>query len=184
MRPVVALAAALMLASAACGGDDDGRAGTSPDALADRTSERGAANAPGAAQGRGGGTLTFGAETIAMERVGCHLKEQPRAGLGGTFEFSIQANGTNGAGKRVVLDITRNRPDPDGDRFGRIEQPSDHVTVDVGDPRSDDHVSYTGRGDIGTVVLDGSALSTPGITVKPLVGLAEGVQVRFDLTCT
>ena len=54
-----------------------------------------------------GGTVVFGGEEISMQPLRCFFQEQPRAGLGGIFTHTAQAQGTNAAGEPVLLDTTR-----------------------------------------------------------------------------
>ena len=194
-RVMVAAVLALAVSAAGCGDDDDSADGaTEPadtvaadDASSDDEADGGGDDGGGdqggdesAAPAGDAGTLTFGGETIEMENVGCFLEEQPRAGLGGTFEFSIQGRGTNAAGEAVIIDITRVRPDEDGGPLGN-QEPADEVKIDIGDPGSG--TSYTGDGPVGTVTVDGSSVTASGIQVSALSG-PEAVEVAFDLGCT
>lgn len=194
-RATIGLLVVLAMVIAGCGDDDDA---TEAD---DDATEAGADQTDEAAQDDGteddnrdgggddgnvpvpaaeAGTLNLGDETIEMENVGCFLEEQPRAGLGGTFEFSIQGHGTNAAGEQVVVDITRVRPDEDGGPLGN-EEPHDSVKVDVGEPGS--ATSYTANGPVGTVTVDGSSVTAGVLQASSLTGGAS-LDVSFELGCS
>lgn len=184
-RAMFGVLVVLAMVIAGCG-DDDGAteagAGQADDATQDDGSggDDPAGGGGDAAPAGDAGTLTLGDETIEMESVLCYLEEQPRAGLGGTFEHSIQGRGTNAAGEQVIVDITRVRPDEDGGPLGN-EEPHDSVKIDVGDAAS--ATSYTATGPVGAVTVDGSNVTASGLQASGLTG-GEGVDIAFDLGCT
>jgi hypothetical protein len=124
--------------------------------------------------GGGGGVLTLGSETIELDRVGCFLEEQPSAGGGGSIELTGQGMGTNAAGDDVVVDFTRYSDDS---MFA-----GDDVTIDIGDPRSDDLVSFGASLDMGTVTLAGNVLSASDIPVNNRDDGSE-VVASFRIEC-
>lgn len=125
--------------------------------------------------------MSLGDEVIEFDTVLCFLQPQPRAGLGGTFEFTAQGQGTNAAGEPVLLDVSRATPDPDLG-FGD-DEPSDDVIIDVGDPR--DPLGYGASGPVGTVELDGSSVSAEGVSVTAFTDAGElsELEVSFQLDC-
>ena len=192
------LAAALVVA--ACGGDDDddataaavaseapvatAEATAEPEAEAEVTAEPEAepevTAAPEAEAETGdqdtSGTaavVVFGDEEIAMGALLCYFEEQPRAGLGGVFTHTAQAQGTNEAGAAVILDLTRTR-----DEDGTV---GDQLTVDVGDPRGEDFVGYRATGPEGMVTFGEATVAADGVEVTDFE--SDPVPVSFDLAC-
>lgn len=195
MRTLVGICALAGLIAASCGDSDDdsGADSGSPSASAAATTEA-SADAPdesapadteadssdsgdSAASGGGsgaGGVVVLGDETITLDRARCFLQEQDAAAGGGKILFVAQGFGTNAAGDEVVLDVSRY--DEDSQFTG------DDVKLDIGDPFSDDFVSWSSVSDIGTVSLDGSSLSANGLTFSNFDDGAEAAG-SFDLTC-
>jgi hypothetical protein len=186
----MALAVLVLLVGAACGdddGDDTGAPATAADQgvsdpgdddsgdddSGDDDSGDAAGDAPTGGGGGGGGSLVFGDETITLDRALCYLQEQPVAGSEGTIELTAQGHGTNAAGDPVVVDFTR---------FGEDSLfTGDDITIDIGDPRSDDFMGYYARLDIGDVSVDGNVLSASDV---PFAG-DDGTQVvgSFRIEC-
>jgi len=182
------LAAALVVA--ACGGDDDDDATAAPEAseapvaTAEATAEPEAeaevtaepeAEAETGDQDTSGtaAVVVFGDEEIAMGALLCYFEEQPRAGLGGVFTHTAQAQGTNEAGAAVILDLTRTR-----DEDGTV---GDQLTVDVGDPRGEDFVGYRATGPEGMVTFGEATVAADGVEVTDFE--SDPVPVSFDLAC-
>jgi len=182
------LAAALVVA--ACGGDDDddataaAEASEAPVATAEATAEPEAeaevtaepeAEAETGDQDTSGtaAVVVFGDEEIAMGALLCYFEEQPRAGLGGVFTHTAQAQGTNEAGAAVILDLTRTR-----DEDGTV---GDQLTVDVGDPRGEDFVGYRATGPEGMVTFGEATVAADGVEVTDFE--SDPVPVSFDLAC-
>lgn len=182
------LAAALVVA--ACGGDDDddataaAEASEAPVATAEVTAEPEAeaevtaepeAEAETGDQDTSGtaAVVVFGDEEIAMGALLCYFEEQPRAGLGGVFTHTAQAQGTNEAGAAVILDLTRTR-----DEDGTV---GDQLTVDVGDPRGEDFVGYRATGPEGMVTFGEATVAADGVEVTDFE--SDPVPVSFDLAC-
>lgn len=158
-------AVALLLIVAGCGDDDDGAAGgdDTPATTAAPSDEGTAApsgndDEPAAPSGGNGGELVLGDETITFDSARCFLQEQEAAAGGGKILFVGQASGTNAAGEQVMIDVSRY--DEDSQFVG------DDIVVDIGDPFSDDAVSYLGGSDAFIVSLDGSTLSADGLTFR------------------
>ncbi len=175
---VVAFAVVALLSIGGCGDDDDssptdaaGDTGgaTGSDTDADSPFQPGE-DAPEPTAGAGGGTLVFGDEEITLDRSRCYLKEQESA-AGGTFEFNVQANGTNAAGEPVLVDITRQAED--------TGSPGDLFVIDIGEPG--DSVSYNELLDYGTVSVDGG-VSASDVVLENLE-LQEQVTVSVDFSC-
>lgn len=145
-------------------GGDDQSTGDEPDAGDDDAADdetavdepAGDDGGGSAGSGGGGGTLVLGDETIALDSARCFLEEQDAAGGGGKILFVAQGFGTNAAGDELVVDLSRY--DEESQFTG------DDILVDIGDPFSDDAVSLSASGDIGTIVIDGSTLSASGLT--------------------
>jgi hypothetical protein len=176
--------AVVLLGGASCGDDEGGAAPPPADQGAGDTagddahaepsdSEDEAPSAPSGGGG-GGGVLTLGSETIELDRARCFLEEQPAAGGGGSIELTGQGMGTNAAGDEVVVDFTRYSDDS---MFA-----GDDVTIDVGDPRSDDFRSFGASLDTGTVSLDGNVLSASDI---PFTDWDDGSEMvgSFRIEC-
>ena len=105
-----------------------------------------------------------------MERLFCFFEEQPRAGLGGVFTHTAQAEGTNAAGEPVLLDMTRAVAED-----GTVEF---DLSFGVGDVFGDDHVEY---GDTGQEIMFGdNSVSSTGDVNDFETGL---VTLTFDLPC-
>jgi hypothetical protein len=117
--------------------------------------------------------VVFGDEEIAMGALLCYFEEQPRAGLGGVFTHTAQAQGTNEAGAAVILDLTRTR-----DEDGTVE---DQLTVDVGDPRGEDFVGYRATGPEGMITFGEATVAADGVEVTDFE--SDPVPVSFDLAC-
>ena len=162
---------AVGLALAGCGGDSDTGAG-GDGAVATGTA---AADATGANDGAGGssGEMTLGDEDIAIDGLRCFFEEQPRAGLGGVFTHSAQGRGANADGEDVVLDLTRARAED-----GTVV---DNISVDIGDPSSDDSISLGTSGPEGLVQFGDDSASASGVEVSEFG--AEPVMLSFDLAC-
>lgn len=124
--------------------------------------------------GSGGGTLVLGDETITLDSARCFLEEQDSAGGGGKILFVGQGYGVDADGVELVLDVTRY--DEESQFTG------DDISVNIGDPFSDDLVSYTAGGDIGTVQVDGSVMSADGLTFSNF-DLGEELPGSFQLNC-
>ena len=182
------LAAALVVA--ACGGDDDDDAtaaaeaseapvataevSAEPEAEAEVTAEPEAEAETGDQDTSGtAAVVVFGDEEIAMGALLCYFEEQPRAGLGGVFTHTAQAQGTNEAGADVILDLTRTR-----DEDGTV---GDQLTVDVGDPRGEDFVGYRATGPEGMVTFGEATVAADGVEVTDFE--SDPVTVSFDLAC-
>lgn len=178
---MMAALTALVLLLAGCG--DDGGEATGG---ADVTDEQGSADddgddgddGGGAGGGGGGpaGTVSLGDEEFTLDNFGCFFEEQPRAGLGGVFTHSAQGSGTNAAGERVVVDMTRARAED-----GTV---SDGVSVDIGDPSSDDSVSYRANGPEGTIEFGEDSASAQDLSAGSDFGTGETVGLSFELSCT
>jgi hypothetical protein len=148
------------LVLAGCGSSGDG--GTSPnpdvtpntaDVVGDDTTDSSAGNddSGGSSVGddpvvrsdpapsSGGGVLLDG-EEVAMQRLFCFFEEQPRAGLGGVFTHSAQAEGTTASGEPLLLDTTRAVAED-----GTVEF---DLTVGIGDFREESYIEYFGSGDV------------------------------------
>ena len=173
---VVGLVLAVLVA--ACGGDDE--SGTGGDTTAPSTETTAAPDAGGdepAAPGAGGGnggSLVLGDETITFDSARCFLQEQEAAAGGGKILFVAQAFGTNADGEPVSIDVSRY--DEDSDFTG------DDILVDIGDPFSDDAVSWSSRPDLGTVTVDGSRLSADGLPFQSFDIGAEATG-SFEINC-
>lgn len=187
MRPWVAAGAAIALSLAACGGDDDSSDAVDDAAAADAGDSESepagddagdagddGGEAAGGGGGAGGGTLVLGAETIEFDSARCFLEEQDAAAGGGKILFVAQAFGTTADGEELVLDVSRY--DADSQFTG------DDIIVDIGDPFSDDSVSMSAKGDIGTVSVDGSRLSAGDLT---FFNFDDGTEQpgSFDVNC-
>jgi hypothetical protein len=180
----VAAIAVVLLGGASCGDDGDGAAPPPPDQGAGDTAGDGAEVEPTDSDGQapsgpsggggGGGVLTLGSETIELDGARCFLEEQPAAGGGGSIELTGQGMGTNAAGDDVVVDFTRYSDDS---MFA-----GDDVSIDIGDPRGDDFVSFEASLDTGTVTLAGNVLSASDI---PLTNLDDGSELvaSFRIEC-
>ncbi|MEQ8842518.1 MAG: hypothetical protein RIB98_16160 [Acidimicrobiales bacterium] len=148
------------------GADDD--AEMADDDMAD---DDGAEATPSAG---GGGTLVLGDETITLDSARCFLEEQDAAAGGGKILFVGQGSGTNADGTELLLDVSRY--DEESQFTG------DDITVDIGDPFSDDLVSYRAAAEIGTVQIDGSVMSADGLTFSNF-DLGEELPGSFQLNC-
>jgi hypothetical protein len=175
----VAAPLALGLVVAACSGDADATpaptaAAPAATAAAPAATDTPATDAPSANDaGASVGTLTLGAEVIAIDRLFCFFEEQPRAGLGGVFTHTAQGRATNAAGEPLVLDVSRAR-----DEDGTV---GDDVIIDIGDFRTDDAVSYRTGGPEGLVEFGDASISSADIQVSGDDG--NPVAVSFDVTC-
>lgn len=185
----VALAAALALVAAACGGSDEdaSESNTSPAQGAeevtttsgessddvDPAAENGAQpEAPSG--GAGSGTIDVGGEVIEIDRVMCHLESQPAAAGGGNILFVVQGHGTDAAGEDVMIDISRY---DEGSSFA-----GDHVDVVIGDIFSEDVRNVVAVVDEGTVTLDGSRAYASDVMATDYESF-EDLSVSFDLSC-
>lgn len=171
-RHWIAIGGIAALALSACGGDDDGGAEPAP-AEADEAGDDTAGDVA-APSGSGGGTLVLGDETITFDSARCFLEEQDAAAGGGKILFVAQAYGTNAAGEELVIDVSRY--DEDSQFAG------DDISVDIGDPFGDDAISYSARGDIGTVAVDGRSLSADGLTFTDFDAGLEAAG-SFEIDC-
>lgn len=182
---LVALAALVLIVGAACGDDDGDDAGGDTAAPTDQVSDTDdmddpddspdadAEAAPTGGGGGGGGELVFGDETIELDRALCFLQEQPVAGSDGTILLTAQGHGTNAAGDGVVVDFTRY--DEESMFTG------DDVSVDIGDPRTDDFQGYGTSLDLESVNRDGNVLSATDVV---LVGdMGDEVVGSFRIEC-
>lgn len=184
----IALLSALVLVAASCGSDDDDTSTTAGDDSADVSSDGGASDdgaddsddggedpAPPATGGGGGGTLVLGDETIALDSSRCFLQEQDAAAGGGKILFVVQAFGTNADGDELVVDVSRY--DEDSMFAG------DDIKVDIGDPFSEDAVSFGANAPIGTVEIDGSTVSADGLTFMNFEEFTDGLAGSFTINC-
>jgi hypothetical protein len=154
-------AVAAMLIVAGCGGDDDGGSDTPATTAAPSdagTSAPSGDDEPAPPSGGNGGEVVLGDETITFDSARCFLEEQDAAAGGGKILFVAQAFGTNAAGEQVAIDVSRY--DEDSQFVG------DDIIVDIGDPFSDDLVSYLGGSEDFIVSLDGSTVSADGLTFR------------------
>ena len=119
------------------------------------------------------GTLVLDGEEIAMAAALCWFQEQPRAGLGGVFTHTAQAEGTNAAGEALLLDITRARAED-----GTVE---DDIIIDIGDYTSEDAVSYGGGGAEGTIEFGDDSASADNVEVTDFE--TGPVSLTFDISC-
>ncbi|MDW3218068.1 MAG: hypothetical protein R8F63_05590 [Acidimicrobiales bacterium] len=187
---ILGILALLALVAAGCG-DDSGDDGTSAgaddssaaddgssddssadDSSADDSSGDDSGSTDGSGGGGTGGTVVLGDETITLDSARCFLQEQDAAAGGGKILFNAQGYGTNAAGDELVVDLTR--WDEDSQFTG------DDIIVDIGDPFSDDAVSYSATGEIGMITVDGSNLSTGEIlftNFDPFEELPGSVQL-------
>lgn len=117
-----------------------------------------------------GGSVIFGDEEIPMQRLLCYFQEQPRAGLGGVFTHSAQAEGTNAAGEAVLLDMTRAVAED-----GTVEF---DLSFGVGDVFAGDYVEYYDTGQ--EVVFGDNSVSSDG-DVDDFE--SAPVTLTFDLPC-
>jgi len=117
--------------------------------------------------------MTLGDEVIGLDRALCFFEEQPRAGLGGVFTHTLQANATNAAGLPLILDMSRAR--------GEDGTVSDEVTVDIGDPREDDFVGLRGGGPEGVVTFGEASASGTDVSVTDFE--TDPVNLSFEVTC-
>ena len=174
-----------MLLFASCGGGDDGDVVGSPgskdDAATTSSTSASSGNASATTtRAASGGTpsasarvVKLGDEEIKIDRFLCYFKEQPRAGLGGVFTHTAQARGANGEGEPVVVDMSRAKA-----KDGTIEV---DVTVDIGDPRSDDSVSFRASGGDGLVDFGNTSVRVAGVRVSDFGSDAR--TLSLDLAC-
>ena len=169
-----AILLAASLALAGCG-SDDGSGGDSSESGAEAGAD--SDNAGDDSSGGGdagpapsGGTIIFGGEEISMERLFCFFEEQPRAGLGGIFTHTAQAEGTNAAGEAVLLDTTRAVAED-----GTVEF---DLSFGVGDPFGDDYIEYADTGQ--EIMFGDNSVSSTGDVNDFDAGL---VTLTFDLPC-
>lgn len=176
LRSALAPMAALVLLLGACGDDDNGDSSGGTTASQDDagSSDDGSSDAPPG--GSGGGTATFGGEEITIERVRCFFEEQPRAGLGGVFTHTAQADAANGAGEAIVIDMSRARSE-DG-------EVSDGVSFDVGDPVGEEFIGYSGGGPEGTIEFGDNGVSATDVEMTNFEDFqGEPVLLSFELSC-
>lgn len=174
------LALLLVLALGCSGGDsaedsadagapaaaDEATDGTAPED--DQPGDSDVAAVPGGPSG-GSGVITIDGEDIALGPGRCHLEEQPSVGGGGMIELTGQAEGEG-----LMVDFTRFSED---DLFA-----GDDLSIDFFEARADGVDGFSGKWDIGTVSLDGSALVG---TDLPVSHRATGVEatVTFRIEC-
>jgi hypothetical protein len=172
----VIAALTLALIATGCGDDDDAAApaDTAAPAAADDDNGSGGEDPPASPSGGNGGELVLGDETITFDSARCFLEEQEAAAGGGKILFVAQAFGTNAAGDQVAIDVSRY--DEDSQFTG------DDIIVDIGDPFSDDAVSLTANGDIGTVTVDGPNLSASGLTFNNFDDNSQ-LSGSFQISC-
>ena len=172
------------LAVVACGDDgDDGAASGDGDDTTESDAGDGddadgsdGEGGDGAASGPGGGTLTLDGEQYSLERFRCFFEEQPRAGLGGVFTHSAQGDFTTAEGEPAIIDMTRAR--------GEDGTVTDDVTVDIGEPGSEDAVSFGADGPEGTIEFGDDSASASGLQETDTSDFqAEPVELSFDLSC-
>lgn len=125
----------------------------------------------GSASGGGGGTLTLAGETIDLGSGRCYLQEQEAAGQ--KILLTGQASGTNANGDDVMVDFTRY---DESSQFA-----GDDVSITVGDFRSGDAVSWSGRYDSGTVERSGDTLSVSDVEVRN--EQFETAPMSFEINC-
>ena len=180
---LVAVAASLLLFLAACGDDGSSDAGDtgasgedgSPDA-GDASSGGGETDGAGPSSG-GGGTATFGGEEVTITRVRCFFEEQPRAGLGGVFTHTAQADGVDAAGVEVVIDMSRAI-----DEGGAVEN---DISFDIGDPFGDDFVGYGAGGADAVIEFGDDGVSGSDVALTNFDDFeAQPELLSFDLTCS
>lgn len=164
-----------VLIAAGCG-DDDGGSDTSDVSDGSAGDDEGGDAEEGGddgSSGGGGGTLVLGDETIVLDSARCFLAEQDAAAGGGKILFTGQGFGTNAAGEDLVVDVSRY--DEESQFTG------DDILVDIGDPFSDDFVSFNASGEIGMVNLDGSTMSTGEIVfLNPDDGSETAGSLQLD----
>lgn len=178
---------ALGLIVMACGGDDSGD-DTATEAPAS-TTEAGAEQAspepgdeqaspePGddaAAEGAGSGTTVarLGDEEIVIERALCYFEEQERAGLGGVWTHTSQVSGTTADGEPVLIALDRARGED-----GTVE---DSVTVDIGDPASDEFVGMRATGPEGMIEFGDASVSAQDVELTDFVTDPVSLSISFD----
>ena len=106
-----------------------------------------------------------------MQPLLCYFEEQQRAGLGGIFTHSAQAQGTNAAGEAVLLDTTRAVAED-----GTVEY---DLSFGVGDPFGDDYTEYYDTGQ--EVMFGDTSVSANG----DMDDFESGpVTLTFDLPCS
>lgn len=162
------------------GADTDDTDGDTADADTDADGDTGEGDGdttPDAPAGGGGGTLVLGDETITLDSARCFLQEQDAFAGGGKILFVGQGFGTTAEGDELVLDVSRY--DEDSQFTG------DDVFVDIGDPFSDDLVSYNTSAELGTVQLDGSTMRADGLTLTTFdaTGTSSDIPASFELNC-
>lgn len=181
IRAWVAILLAASLALASCGSDDDSSVDSSEsgaDAGADSDNSEGDDSSSGdessegedAAPAPSGGKVIFGGEEISMQPLLCYFEEQPRAGLGGIFTHSAQAEGKNAAGEDVLLDMTRAVAED-----GTVEF---DLSFGVGDPFSGDYTEFYGT---GQEVMFGDNSVSASADVDDFE--SGPVTLTFDLPC-
>jgi hypothetical protein len=176
IRALAAILLTAILALASCG-SDDGSGGDSSEsgaeAGADSDSPEGDNSSAGDDAGSppSGGTVNFGGEEISMQPLLCYFEEQPRAGLGGIFTHTAQAQGTNADGEAVLLDTSRAVTED-----GTVEY---DLSFGVGDPFSDDHTEYY---DTGQEVMFGDDSVSANGDVDDFE--SGPVTLTFDLPCS
>jgi len=173
---VVPLTVGLMVA--ACS-DDDGAASPAPESasVAPVATVEAQSDPTAAAEPTGGGSaagiLLLGDEEIAVGRLLCFFEEQPRAGLGGVYTHTAQAQGTNASGQPVLLDLSRARSED-----GTV---GDDILVDIGAPGSEEAVGLQATGPEGLVQFGEASASAADVAMTDFGD--ESATLSFDLSC-
>ncbi|HUW03252.1 MAG TPA: hypothetical protein VMW08_12930 [Acidimicrobiales bacterium] len=176
-RGLGAVLVGLILLVGACG--DDGSDGASGAPNADQSDTEPSGDAGSTAEPSAtpsGGSASFDGEEMTIERVRCFFEEQPRAGLGGVFTHTAQADAVNPAGEAVVIDMSRAVAED-----GTV---TDDISFDVGDPFGDDFVGYSGGGPEGTLDFGDDGVSAADVEMRNLDDFEASPSVlSFDLSC-
>lgn len=184
IRPLTVILVAAILLLAGCGSDSDSSgdsSGFEAEAEAETNSDKGggdnssagddSSDGDDAGPSPSGGAVSFGSEEISMQPLFCYFEEQPRAGLGGIFTHTAQAQGTNAAGEPVLLDMSRAVAED-----GTVEY---DLSFGVGDPFSDDHTEFYDTGQ--EVMFGDNSVSASG----DVNDFESGpVTLTFDLPCS
>ncbi len=123
-----------------------------------------------------GGTLVFGGGLIALDSARCFLQEQDAVG-GGKILFVAQAFAVTAGGDEIALDVSRY--DEDSQFAG------DDVKIEISHPEERElAMSLSSIGDIGTVTLDGSSVTSAGdLTFTSEVDDSIEFIGSFEINC-